>query len=97
MLLICMMIIAAVSVFDIYITFKLQSLIYDNELNPIGRWLIELDNGSVALFMTAKAVGLSLILWVIPLMYLFWKKSWALTIAISLTLVQLFVFYFLIS
>ena len=40
---------------DIYCSIKFQEqLINGGELNPVGIWLIALDNNSVALFMSLK-------------------------------------------
>lgn len=37
-------IIAIVAAYDIYLTFQYQKTLYEMELNPIGRWIMGLDN-----------------------------------------------------
>ncbi|MCU0714285.1 MAG: hypothetical protein MUC43_19695 [Pirellula sp.] len=37
-------IIAMVAAYDIYLTFQYQKTLYEMELNPIGRWIMGLDN-----------------------------------------------------
>jgi len=50
-----------ISMLDHYMTIKMQETILDYEQNPIGYFLINLDSGSVALFMTAKMMCLWII------------------------------------
>ena len=50
-------VILLVSTIDIYWSIKVQSVLLSTELNPVGRWLIRADDGSVALFMACKFVG----------------------------------------
>lgn len=50
-----------ISMLDHYMTIKMQETILDYEQNPIGSFLISLDSGSVALFMTAKMMCLWII------------------------------------
>ena len=50
-----------ISMLDHYMTIKMQETILDYEQNPIGSFLINLDSGSVALFMTAKMMCLWII------------------------------------
>jgi hypothetical protein len=37
-------VIAMVAIYDIYLTFQYQRTLYEMELNPIGRWIMGLDN-----------------------------------------------------
>ena len=46
--------IAAVSAADVYCSIKYEYELLTEELNPIGRWLMQLDGGSVSLFMSCK-------------------------------------------
>lgn len=46
--------IAAVSSMDVYCSIKYEVELLAEEMNPIGRWLMELDGGSVSLFMACK-------------------------------------------
>lgn len=62
-LLVCKCIILAVSTLDIYLTVKYVEYLPQLELNPVGRWLLELDHGPkyklqyAAAFITAKFFG----------------------------------------
>ncbi len=64
-------IIAAVAAYDVYLSIKFQATLHAMEENPLGRWLIALDNGDVALFMTAKMMGTMVVLLVLPAFYRF--------------------------
>lgn len=76
--------ILGVSLYDIYISIKTQSTLAEMELNPVGQWLIALDDG-VALFMTCKCLGN--ILAILFLAYLMthrprlgWPAAWGLVV-----------------
>lgn len=71
--------ISFVEVYDIYLSLKYQDTLYENELNPIGKFLIDLDGGDVALFMTAKVAGIIMLITAIPLLLFFKKKRLAWT------------------
>ena len=58
-----------ISMLDHYMTIKMQETILDYEQNPIGSFLINLDSGSVALFMTAKMMCLWIIASIIISIY----------------------------
>jgi hypothetical protein len=49
--------IAAISVYDTYLIVRYQSEIADMEENPIGCWLLEVNNGCVGLFVRTKLAG----------------------------------------
>ena len=57
-----------VSLVDHYLTIKLQDVILEAEKNPVGKFLIELDDG-VALFMTIKMLCLWIICIILLSMY----------------------------
>ena len=57
-----------VSLVDHYLTIKLQEVILEAEKNPVGKFLIELDDG-VALFMTIKMLCLWIICIILLSMY----------------------------
>ena len=46
-----------VQAYDMYWSIKLQDTLMQFELNPMGVWLMEIDDGSVALFMSTKLFG----------------------------------------
>ena len=86
--------VAGVSVYDAYWAFKTQSVIVEFEKNPIGLYLIKLDGGDVALFMTFKMVGTMIVIMAIPALY-FFRRWWGMAAAISLAVVQIVVFIYL--
>lgn len=73
-LLACKCIILVVSALDIYLTVKYVEFLPQLELNPIGRWLLGLDNGpecklqNAAAFITAKFAGNVLVLAIIEML-----------------------------
>lgn len=83
-----------VECYDVYWSIKLQETLYGNELNPIGRFLISLDGGDVALFMTMKIGVIILILG--ALLTILWankvKTAWLLLSIIFISRLCLFVF-----
>ena len=46
--------IAAVAAVDVYCSIKFEGSLLIDEMNPVGRWLLMLDGGSVSLFMACK-------------------------------------------
>jgi hypothetical protein len=56
-----LVLIAAISVHDAWLVVLNDQVIAEFERNPIGRWLIELNSGSVHLFVTVKLIGTSLV------------------------------------
>ena len=71
------------------------------ELNPIGRWLMQLDDGpacelkEIACFLTAKFAGNFIALSVIELLAS-WKRYVASAVAFPVAFCQLWLLYFLI-
>lgn len=49
--------IGCVSAYDTYLTIHYAPCMRELELNPAGRWLLHLDGGSPALFMSLKWLG----------------------------------------
>ena len=83
-----------ISIVDVYWSIKLGSDLRSSELNPLGCWLIDLDNGSVALFMATKMCGTMFVLTVCPL--LFWHNSKiGYAVQCALAAVMCGVFYYL--
>lgn len=69
--------IALVASIDVYFAIKLQSELYDNELNPIGRWLMDMDGCDVALFMAFKFLGTLIVLSGYPIIKSHFSIKWA--------------------
>ena len=100
-LLVCKFLIGLVSAYDIYLTIKYVEYLGNYELNPVGRWLMQLDNGpdcelkQVAGFITAKFAGNFIALSVIELVAS-WKRHLATAVAFPVVLFQLGLLYYLI-
>ena len=100
-LLVCKLLIGVVSAYDIYLTIKYVEYLGDYELNPVGRWLMGLDNGpscelkQVAGFITAKFVGNFLVLCVIELVAS-WRHHLATAVAAPVVVFQMWLLYFLL-
>lgn len=84
-----------VECYDIYWSIKLADTLYQNELNPIGKLLIQLDDGNVAFFMTLKIMIMGLVLTTIPLLFKVKQKVLAWTILLLAALSRLGVLIFL--
>jgi hypothetical protein len=86
--------IGGIGAYDTYLSIKHRETLYENELNPIGRWLIERDHGDVALFMGVKMAGTILALGI--MCYYFSVRPWrALFVGLVLCVVQVVVLLYL--
>ena len=79
--------IGIISAIDVYWAVANQNVLMQSEENPIGRYLIEKDNGSIALFMCMKVIGTVLVLGTLISLY-HWKKTYAWPTIITLTIAQ---------
>ena len=86
--------IGLISAIDLYWAVKNQHIMIHNEENPIGRYLIGLDNGSVALFMGVKMAGTILALGFLIALY-HYKRFYAWLSIIPLTAAQFLLLYYL--
>ena len=75
------------SAVDVYVSIKTQEYLYEMEMNPIGRFLIEADKGDIALFMGTKVAGTVVALGILILLYQF-KRKWAWYSIWSLSVMQ---------
>ena len=66
--------IAFVEIYDMYLSIKLSDILYEQELNPIGRFLMRLDGGDVALFMALKMSAILIVLTGI-IMFFYTKRN----------------------
>ncbi len=100
-LLLCKLIIGVVSAYDIFLTIKYVESLPMMELNPIGRWLMMLDNqtncqlSQIAAFIASKFAGNFLALCVIELLAN-WKPRMSSAVALAVALFQLWLLYFLL-
>ena len=85
---ICCLLIALVSVHDAALVVTNHEVISEVEQNPIGVWLLELQDGRVWLFVTAKLVLTALVCAVLITIYRHDRRI-AMTVAGSLVCFQL--------
>jgi len=83
-----------ISAIDLYWAIKNQHIMLNNEENPIGRYLIGLDDGSVALFMGIKMAGTILALGFLIFLY-HYRRLYAWLSIIFLTAAQFLLLYYL--
>ena len=86
--------IGIISAVDIYWSITNQQMLMDLEENPIGRYLIQKENGSIALFMCIKVAGTITALGVLVFLY-HWKRRYAWPIITALTIAQFFLLSYL--
>ena len=84
-----------VEVYDIYWSIKLQEVLYVFEKNPIGKWLISMDDGDVALFMSFKAAAIITALSSTAFLYMVGKYRIAFVALILLFLSRFFLLLYL--
>lgn len=85
-------IIGLIETFDIYCSIKLQETLLIYEKNPIGKFLIQLDEGDVALFMACKAATMMMLLGIVPCIYALGKKyvAWFMLLIIMVSRLAVF-------
>lgn len=86
--------IGCVGTYDTYLSIKAGEGLYEFEKNPIGRWLIEIDDGGVAFFMAIRFFAWFFIGWALPFLYKYNHKIGHILIG-WLTLVQIVAFWHL--
>ena len=80
--------IVSVSVYDGYLVARFADVMPDAEQNPVGRWLMEQDDGNVELFLRAKTLGTSLVLGVLAGLYALSTRL-AMPVATSVAMFQM--------
>ncbi|MEZ6136960.1 MAG: hypothetical protein R3C53_18855 [Pirellulaceae bacterium] len=101
-LVLCKIAIGLVSAYDVFLTVKYYESLPTMELNPIGRWLMQLENGpdcqlnQIAGFVAAKFAGNFIVIGVIELLVT-WRKSVATLVAIAMAIFQLGLLYILLA
>ena len=89
----CYLFITLVCSIDVYWSIRIENLI-SGEKNPVGVWLINLDSGSVALFMAVKLFGTvlatSFLVW-----FLHYRSDLCLAVIVPLALLALSLLYYL--
>ena len=76
--------IGLISAIDIYWSIILQEILIETELNPIGKFLITVSGGDIALFMFCKVVGLVVVLGFLAILYHYRNRlAWAIILGVS--------------
>ncbi|MBL8817394.1 MAG: hypothetical protein JNL58_15310 [Planctomyces sp.] len=63
-----MAVIVGISVYDTWLIIRFARCIVELEENPIGSWLLEINNGDISLFVGSKIVGTILVASILLLM-----------------------------
>ena len=79
--------IGLVAAYDVYLSVKYQETLRFQELNPVGQWLLAIDDGSIAVFMGAKLLGTVITLGTIQVLY-WYKRRIGMTVAAALASCQ---------
>lgn len=66
---VALIIIAAVSLFDTFLIVKYSDGLWVMEQNPVGRWLLEINDHDVSVFVRTKLAGTLIVLWTLMLMH----------------------------
>lgn len=64
-----MLVIAFVSLFDTYLIWHFEEEMLMIEENPIGYWLLEMDNGRIGIFVRTKLAGTVCVLSTLAMMW----------------------------
>jgi hypothetical protein len=79
--------IGTVSCYDAYLILKYQQSLLVMELNPVGCWLMQADNGEPSLFLAAKFQGTIVVLGALQLIHR-WNAGLGHVMAVSLAVFQ---------
>jgi len=80
--------IGLVSAIDSYFVVRFRERLPDLEENPVGRYLLELQNGHIGILLRAKAAGTIAVLNVLAALYIY-RHRWAALIAGSIACFQM--------
>jgi hypothetical protein len=86
--------IGIISSVDVYWSIINQEILIVEEENPIGRYLIEREDGDISLFMSVKVAGTIAALGILVVLY-HWNKRYAWPIIIVLTVAQFCLLHYL--
>lgn len=76
-------VIAAVSLYDAYLIVRFRDMIWMMEENPMGRWLLEIADGQVGIFVRVKLAGTVMVL---SLLMLMWKMRMSILFPVTTTI-----------
>lgn len=86
--------IAGVSLFDAWLIAVHADLITETEQNPIGKYLLEIGNGDITLFVIAKAVGTLVVLTALIALWKFLRPI-AFPVVNGITSIQVWLLWYL--
>jgi len=86
--------IVLVSSIDIYWLSKNRDLIHEYELNPIGQYLLRLDNGDVSLFILCKTLGTYIVIASLYILF-HYRKRYAIVSISILAIIQIILLFYL--
>jgi len=85
--------IACVSAVDIYWSVFLHEVLHETEMNPLGSYLIEIDDQKIAIFMALKSIGTSIVLGFLILIFGKHKKiAWGVISGVFICQLMLLLF-----
>jgi hypothetical protein len=87
--------IGLMSAYDTFWLVKNREVISLTEKNPLGTWLIELDQGDISIFVATKFAGTIIAMGVLSLLYRC-KRRWAWACIIPVFIIQVFVIYYVV-
>ena len=77
--------IGLISAVDVYWSIILQDILVQTELNPMGKFLINISSGDIALFMCLKVIGLVVVLGLLTVLYTYKKRlAWMSIIGVAI-------------
>jgi hypothetical protein len=76
-----------VSAIDTYLTLRFKDLMWQLESNPLGRYLIEVNDGSVNVFIRTKVAGTIVVLSVLAALHVY-RRRWSFPITASIAAFQ---------
>ena len=91
-----LLLIASVSVHDATLVVLNDQVILDYEKNPVGRWLIEANGGSVWIFFTVKLFCCAVVCALLVCMYENARKT-SFIVAGAISIIQVTLFIYLCS
>jgi len=85
--------IGAVSAIDTYLIFRFRDLMWRLEENPVGRYLIELDEGNVTVFILTKIAGTVVVMSVLAGLHVYRRRmSFPVTASVAAFQLRLLVY-----
>lgn len=71
----CCLFIAGVGLWDTYLVVEYANSIFELEENPICLYLIQQDPSQLQVFVTAKVIGITVVVTALVALYRYWKRA----------------------